>query len=71
MLRTILLELFLPFRPFRKTANIGRTTISAQTFSVFVGIRFYPPKPHRSRGTEIDFWTPCDMLYQRKMPTMF
>ena len=22
-------------------------------------------------GTEIDFWTPCDMLYQRKMPTMF
>ena len=28
-----------------------------------VGIRFYPPKPHRSRGTEIDFWTPCDMLY--------
>ena len=26
-----------------------------------VGIRFYPPKPHRSRGTEIDFWTPCDI----------
>ena len=25
----------------------------------------------RSRGTEIEFWTPCDMLYQRKMPTMF
>ena len=21
-----------------------------------VGIRFYPPKPHRSRGTEIKFW---------------
>ena len=36
-----------------------------------VGIIFYPPKPHRSRGTEIEFWTPCDMLYQRKMPTMF
>ena len=41
-----------------------------------VGIRFYPPKPHRSRGTEIEFWTfwifePCDMLYQRKKPTMF
>ena len=24
-----------------------------------VGIIFYPPKPHRSRGTEIEFWTPC------------
>ena len=36
-----------------------------------VGIIFYPPKPHRSRGTEIEFWTPCGMLYQRKMPTMF
>ena len=35
MLSTILLELFLPFRPFIKTANIGRTTISAQTYSVF------------------------------------
>ena len=32
--------------------------------SDWVGIRYYPPKPHRSRGTEIDFWTPCDMLYQ-------
>ena len=28
--RTILLELFLPFRPFKKTANIRWTTISAQ-----------------------------------------
>ena len=36
-----------------------------------VGITFYPPKPHRSRGTEIEFWTPCDMLYQGKMPTIF
>ena len=24
----------------------------------------------RARGTEIEFWTHCDMLYQRKMPTM-
>ena len=30
MLRTILLELFLPFRPFKKTANIRCTTTSAQ-----------------------------------------
>ena len=36
-----------------------------------VGIIFYPPKPHRSRGTEIEFWTPCDMLYHGNMPTMF
>ena len=35
-----------------------------------VGIIFYPPKPHRSRGTEIEFWTPCDMLYQSKMPAI-
>ena len=28
-------------------------------------------QPHRSRGTEIEFWTPCDMLYQRKTLTMF
>ena len=31
MFRTILLELFLPFRPFRKTVNIPWTTISAHT----------------------------------------
>ena len=31
MFRTILLELFLPFRPFKKTANIRWTTISAQS----------------------------------------
>ena len=31
MFRTILLELVLPFRPFKKTANIRWTTISAQT----------------------------------------
>ena len=30
MFRTILLELFLSFRPFKKTANIRSTTISAQ-----------------------------------------
>ena len=30
MFRTILLELFLLFRPFKKTANIRSTTISAQ-----------------------------------------
>ena len=30
MFHTILLELFLLFRPFKKTANIRRTTISAQ-----------------------------------------
>ena len=30
MFRTILLELFLKFRPFKKTANIRQTTISAQ-----------------------------------------
>ena len=30
MFRTILLELFLPFRPFKKTANIRWTTISKQ-----------------------------------------
>ena len=36
-----------------------------------VGIIFYPPKPHRSRGTGIEFWTPCDKLYQWKMPTKF
>ena len=42
MLRTILLELFLPFRPFRKTANIGRTTISPKTFSEsFSGFSVY------------------------------
>ena len=30
MFRTVLLELFLKFRPFKKTANIRQTTISAQ-----------------------------------------
>ena len=35
------------------------------TSKIKVGIIFYPPKPHRSRGTEIEFWTPCDMLYHR------
>ena len=30
MFRTIHLELFLPFRPFKKTASIRLTTISAQ-----------------------------------------
>ena len=30
MFRTILLELFLPFRPFKKTASIRLTTLSAQ-----------------------------------------
>ena len=30
MFRAILLELFLPFRPFKKTANIRWTTTSAQ-----------------------------------------
>ena len=30
MFRTIRLELFLPFRPFKKTASIRKTTISAQ-----------------------------------------
>ena len=56
MLRTILLELFLPFRPFRKTANIGRTTISAQTFSVYNQPRTQASSRHlsyqRRLGTE-------------------
>ena len=30
MFRTILVELFLPFRPFKRTANIRWTTISKQ-----------------------------------------
>ena len=30
MFRAILLELFLPFRPFKKTANIRWTTTSTQ-----------------------------------------
>ena len=30
MFRTIPLEQFLPFRPFKKTASIRQTTISAQ-----------------------------------------
>ena len=30
MFRAILLKLFLPFRPFKKTANIRWTTTSAQ-----------------------------------------
>ena len=30
MFRAVLLELFLPFRPFKKTANIRWTTTSAQ-----------------------------------------
>ena len=49
MLSTILLELFLPFRPFIKTANIGRTTISAQTYSVFNSMYNQPRTQASSR----------------------
>ena len=61
------------FLPSRLAPGISFSVSRSGAVNVFtwVGIIFYPPKPHRSRGTEIEFWTPCDMLYQRKMPTMF
>ena len=59
MLRTILLELFLPFRPFIKTANIGRTTISAQTVAQTYSVYNQPRTQASSRH----------LSYQRRLGT--
>ena len=39
------------------TSSASATKKMAENFTLFamVGIIFYPPKPHRSRGTEIEF----------------
>ena len=33
------------------------STLQCPLLNLEVGIIFYPPKPHWSRGTEIEFWT--------------
>ena len=50
MLRTILLELFLPFSPFKKTANIRWTTISAQTLNSLENKTKWRVAPKRKTG---------------------
>ena len=56
MFRTILLELFLPFRPFKKTVNIRWTTISAHTTTKQNGRLLLRDKEARQLSTCLNRW---------------
>ena len=50
MSRTILLELLLPFRPFKTTANIRWTATSAQIFNSYENKTKWRVAPKRKTG---------------------
>ena len=50
MFRTILLELFLPFRPFKETVDIWWTTISAQILTLHENKTKWRVASKRQRG---------------------
>ena len=56
MFRTMLLELFLPFRPFKKTVNIRWTTISTHTRTKQNGMLLLRDKEARQLSTWLNRW---------------